>query len=188
MKALTACNPHYIRCIKPNNNKAKDFFDPQLVLHQARYLGLLENIRVRRAGYAYRQLYDRFFFRYRVISSKTWPTWHGDYRSGCLAILEQMHLDPGEYQQGKTKIFIRHPETVRLMKFSKRKKERKKWFQFLTITIISYSIWKNFANEPFILMPTRFRGFSFSFTCNDLFGNLLLQETKLCKEKKKEHE
>ena len=32
-------------------------------MHQVRYLGLLENVRVRRAGFAYRQFYEKFFYR-----------------------------------------------------------------------------------------------------------------------------
>jgi len=46
------------RCIKPNNVKRSGVFTPDLVRHQVRYLGLLENVRVRRAGYAYRQTYE----------------------------------------------------------------------------------------------------------------------------------
>ena len=76
VKALSRCTPHYVRCIKPNNNKAADQFDYPLVEHQARYLALLENVRVRRAGYAYRHPYEKFYFRYRVCSKKTWPKWY----------------------------------------------------------------------------------------------------------------
>ena len=35
--------------------------------HQIAYLGLLENVRVRRAGFANRQTYERFFHRYKVF-------------------------------------------------------------------------------------------------------------------------
>ena len=38
-------------------------FDDERVHHQAKYLGLLENVRVRRAGYAFRMSYDRFYPR-----------------------------------------------------------------------------------------------------------------------------
>lgn len=61
--ALLQCAPHYIRCIKPNNEKRAMLFDDASVLHQIRYLGLLENVRVRRAGFAYRMPYTRFVAR-----------------------------------------------------------------------------------------------------------------------------
>jgi len=59
-------NPHYVRCVKPNSKKAAGLFDKDLCLHQVRYLGLLENVRVRRAGFAYRQTYELWLNRYRV--------------------------------------------------------------------------------------------------------------------------
>lgn len=57
-------------------------FTPELVLAQARYLGLMENVRVRRAGYAFRQLYGPFLNRYKMLSAQTWPRWAGSDRYG----------------------------------------------------------------------------------------------------------
>ena len=42
---------------QPNDVKSARNFCEALVLHQVRYLGLMENVRVRRAGFAYRQDY-----------------------------------------------------------------------------------------------------------------------------------
>eukprot|EP01100_Stratorugosa_tubuloviscum_P010245 TRINITY_DN4375_c0_g1_i1.p1 TRINITY_DN4375_c0_g1~~TRINITY_DN4375_c0_g1_i1.p1 ORF type:complete len:1161 (+),score=613.34 TRINITY_DN4375_c0_g1_i1:148-3630(+) len=112
VQALSQCTPHYIRCIKPNNKKAANNFDTPMVHHQVCYLGLLENVRVRRAGYAFRAPFERFFYRYRVCSSRTWPQWEGDVPSGCKAILDSINLDNKEHQFGKTKMFIRAPETI----------------------------------------------------------------------------
>ena len=50
-------NTHDFRCIKPNELKSPSAFDDQRVIHQISYLGLLENVRVRRAGFAFRQDY-----------------------------------------------------------------------------------------------------------------------------------
>ena len=63
---LMKCSPHYIRCIKPNETKKPLDWDAARVQHQVKYLGLLENVRVRRAGFAFRQVYDRFVRRYQV--------------------------------------------------------------------------------------------------------------------------
>lgn len=51
------------------------------------YLGLKENIRVRRAGFAYRRLFDKFLYRYAILSSKTWPKYHGDPREGIKVFI-----------------------------------------------------------------------------------------------------
>ncbi len=55
--------PYYVRCIKPNEIKSPVAFNEERVKHQVDYLGLLENVRVRRAGFAYRMDYTRFLKR-----------------------------------------------------------------------------------------------------------------------------
>uniref|UniRef100_A0A8C7X488 Myosin IB n=1 Tax=Oryzias sinensis TaxID=183150 RepID=A0A8C7X488_9TELE len=77
MRNLQTKNPNYIRCIKPNDKKASHIFTESLVCHQVRYLGLMENVRVRRAGYAFRQAYEACLERYKMLCKKTWPHWKG---------------------------------------------------------------------------------------------------------------
>lgn len=57
------CNPHYIRCIKPNETKRPGDWNKSQVEHQVEYLGLKENIRIRRAGFAYRRPFAKFLQR-----------------------------------------------------------------------------------------------------------------------------
>uniref|UniRef100_A0A4W4FMA4 Myosin motor domain-containing protein n=1 Tax=Electrophorus electricus TaxID=8005 RepID=A0A4W4FMA4_ELEEL len=75
MRNLQTKNPNYIRCIKPNDKKAAQVFSESLVSHQVRYLGLMENVRVRRAGYAFRQAYEPCLERYKMLCKQTWPHW-----------------------------------------------------------------------------------------------------------------
>lgn len=82
------CTPHYVRCIKPNDEKRAGLFDQSRVGHQVQYLGLLENIKVRRAGYAYRAEYHRFLERFKLLSEATWKReWTGSDRDGCKTIM-----------------------------------------------------------------------------------------------------
>ncbi|CAI5765468.1 unconventional myosin-Ia isoform X1 [Podarcis lilfordi] len=112
MKNLYSKNPNYIRCIKPNDTKKAAVFTDDLVRTQVRYLGLLENVRVRRAGYAYRQLYDPCLERYKMLSKETWPKWKGSARDGVQALLSSLPIDSKELAYGHTKIFIRTPRTL----------------------------------------------------------------------------
>ncbi|CAN0016365.1 unnamed protein product [Bubo scandiacus] len=112
MKNLYSKNPNYIRCIKPNETKAAMLFTPELVLAQVRYLGLMENVRVRRAGYAFRQLYGPFLERYKMLSPRTWPRWAGSERQGVEVLLAELAFPPEELAFGHTKIFIRSPRTL----------------------------------------------------------------------------
>lgn len=72
VETLQSQEPFYVRCIKPNDNKMATLFDNERVEHQVRYLGLIENVRVRRAGFVHRQPYDKFLQRYKMISEYTW--------------------------------------------------------------------------------------------------------------------
>ena len=115
MKTLAACTPHYIRCMKPNETKKPLDWDQPRCKHQVQYLGLLENVRVRRAGFAYRAEFARFLKRYKGISRKTWSMrgeWNGSAIEGCTTLLRDLSLEEGQWQLGKTKVFIRHPETL----------------------------------------------------------------------------
>ncbi|XP_074709687.1 unconventional myosin-Ia isoform X3 [Strix uralensis] len=122
MKNLYSKNPNYIRCIKPNETKAAMLFTPELVLAQVRYLGLMENVRVRRAGYAFRQLYGPFLERYKMLSPRTWPRWAGSERQGAEVLLAELAFPPEELAFGHTKIFICSPCT--LFDLERRRQER----------------------------------------------------------------
>lgn len=114
MDLLSKCRPHYIRCIKPNDIKKPNVFDSERVLHQVRYLGLLENVKVRRAGFAFRQPYEEFLKRYKLVCPKTWPTWDSKKaKEGVLQIMESENIPEGHgYQLGLSKIFVKEPKTM----------------------------------------------------------------------------
>lgn len=113
---LSKCQPHYIRCIKPNDEKKAFTLNDQRVRHQCRYLNLVETVRVRKAGFCNRQLYARFFHRYKMISNSTWPTWKGSDRDGVVRMIQdQKEIKEGDYREGQTKIFIRAAKTLTLL-------------------------------------------------------------------------
>lgn len=113
---LEKASPSYIRTIKPNDNKSPKEYNEGNVLHQIKYLGLQENVRIRRAGFAYRQTFDKFVERFYLLSPKTSYageyTWSGDAESGARQILKDTSIPSEEYQMGVTKAFIKTPETL----------------------------------------------------------------------------
>ncbi|XP_077435971.1 unconventional myosin-Ib isoform X4 [Vanacampus margaritifer] len=112
MKNLQTKNPNYIRCIKPNDKKAPHIFTESLVCHQVRYLGLMENVRVRRAGYAFRQAYEPCLERYKMLCKRTWPHWRGPAREGVEVLMSDLQVPTEEFSYGRSKIFIRNPRTL----------------------------------------------------------------------------
>lgn len=57
MKTLEACQPFFVRCIKPNEDKSPLVITRELCVRQLRYSGMMETIRIRRAGYPIRHLF-----------------------------------------------------------------------------------------------------------------------------------
>uniref|UniRef100_A0A8C0GW91 Myosin IF n=1 Tax=Chelonoidis abingdonii TaxID=106734 RepID=A0A8C0GW91_CHEAB len=115
VSTLTKCTPHYIRCIKPNETKRPRDWEESRVKHQVEYLGLRENIRVRRAGYAYRRVFQKFLQRYAILTPETWPAWRGDEKQGVVHLLRSVNMDPDQYQLGQSKVFIKAPESLFLL-------------------------------------------------------------------------
>uniref|UniRef100_A0A452SS89 Unconventional myosin-Ib n=1 Tax=Ursus americanus TaxID=9643 RepID=A0A452SS89_URSAM len=146
MKNLQTKNPNYIRCIKPNDKKAAHIFTEALVCHQIRYLGLLENVRVRRAGYAFRQAYEPCLERYKMLCKQTWPHWKGPARAGVEVLFNELEIPVEEYSFGRSKIFIRNPRT--LFKLEDLRKQRLE--DLATLIQKIYRGWK--CRTHFLLM------------------------------------
>ena len=113
---LMKAQPSYIRTIKPNENKSPTEYNVPNVMHQIKYLGLQENVRIRRAGFAYRQTFDKFVERFYLLSPQTSYagdyTWTGDSKSGAKQIMKDTSIPADEWQMGVTKAFIKAPETL----------------------------------------------------------------------------
>lgn len=50
--------------------------------------------------------------RYAILTRETWPAWRGDEKKGVLHLLQSVNMDLDQYQLGKTKVFIKAPESV----------------------------------------------------------------------------
>ncbi|XP_013374322.1 PREDICTED: unconventional myosin-Ie isoform X2 [Chinchilla lanigera] len=122
VSTLMKCTPHYIRCIKPNETKKPRDWEESRVKHQVEYLGLKENIRVRRAGYAYRRVFQKFLQRYAILTAATWPAWHGDEKQGVLHLLQSVNMDSDQFQLGRSKVFIKAPESLFLLEEMRERK------------------------------------------------------------------
>ncbi|XP_074051174.1 myosin-IIIa [Macrotis lagotis] len=118
LSKMVVGQPHFVRCIKPNNDRQARKFDKEKVMTQLRYTGILETARIRRQGYSHRILFANFIKRYYILcykSSEEPPV----SPETCAAILEQAGLD--NWALGKTKVFLKyyHVEELNLMRKEK---------------------------------------------------------------------
>uniref|UniRef100_A0A6Q2ZJH5 Myosin motor domain-containing protein n=1 Tax=Esox lucius TaxID=8010 RepID=A0A6Q2ZJH5_ESOLU len=126
-------------------------FDEALVRHQVKYLGLMENLRVRRAGFAYRRHYQAFLQRYKCLCPGTWPNWHGKLADGVATLVQHLGYKPEEYKLGKTKIFIRFPKTLftteDALDARRGYRERSKYQRIRNAVLVIQSAWRGMKSR-----------------------------------------
>uniref|UniRef100_A0A8C9V0E6 Unconventional myosin-X-like n=1 Tax=Scleropages formosus TaxID=113540 RepID=A0A8C9V0E6_SCLFO len=140
MATLSASNPFFVRCIKPNMEKNPNKFDPEVVLNQLRYSGMLETVKVRRAGFPVRRTFKDFCSRYKVILKDKAST--GDDKKRCTDLLMAHDRAKKEWQMGKTKVFLKEALEQRLEK--ERDEVRRKAGMVIRAHILSYVARKHY--------------------------------------------
>uniref|UniRef100_A0A669PBB6 Myosin VC n=1 Tax=Phasianus colchicus TaxID=9054 RepID=A0A669PBB6_PHACC len=115
METLNATTPHYVRCIKPNDEKQPFEFDSKRVAQQLRACGVLETIRISAQSYPSRWTYIEFFSRYSILMTQQELSFN-DKKQICKTVLQRLIQDPNQYQFGRTKIFFRAGQVAYLEK------------------------------------------------------------------------
>ncbi|KAK9752636.1 Myosin type-2 heavy chain 1 [Basidiobolus ranarum] len=113
MDTVNSTNVHYIRCIKPNEEKKPWSFDSQMVISQLRACGVLETIRISCEGYPSRRSIEEFVDRYYLLLPPSqWS--RQDLSKFTMSILQHTINNPDKYQLGSTKVFFRagHPRAL----------------------------------------------------------------------------
>ncbi|XP_030752187.1 myosin heavy chain, muscle isoform X41 [Sitophilus oryzae] len=106
MSTLRATQPHFVRCIIPNELKQPGVIDSHLVMHQLTCNGVLEGIRICRKGFPNRMVYPDFKLRYMILAPATMAK-EKDPKEAARKCLEEIALDPDSYRVGHTKVFFR---------------------------------------------------------------------------------
>ncbi|XP_074857772.1 unconventional myosin-X-like [Carettochelys insculpta] len=105
MATLSSSNPFFIRCIKPNMEKAPNLFNPDIVLNQLRYSGMLETVKVRRAGFPIRRLFQDFISRYKMLMKNLRVP--DNTKDICADFLQIYDSTRKQWQLGKNKVFLK---------------------------------------------------------------------------------
>lgn len=158
LETMSRCNPWFVRCIKPNNEKAPLKFDIPVVLQQLRYSGVLETVRIRQLGYSVRLKFQTFVSRYRCLLQGRRVTSTSN-RELCRSILQSVAESSSQYQLGQTKVFMRESveqelETARarilraavvtMQKYTRGYLSRKRLRVAVTSAVLIQSTWRGF--------------------------------------------
>ncbi|RWR87879.1 IQ motif [Cinnamomum micranthum f. kanehirae] len=111
METLNSTEPHYIRCVKPNNLLKPAIFENVNVMQQLRCGGVLEAIRISCAGYPTRRTFYEFLHRFGVLAPEVLQG-NYDEKVACQKVLDKKGLKG--FQIGKTKVFLRAGQMAEL--------------------------------------------------------------------------
>ncbi|XP_076765697.1 myosin heavy chain isoform X36 [Xylocopa sonorina] len=106
MATLRATQPHFVRCIIPNEMKQPGVIDSHLVMHQLTCNGVLEGIRICRKGFPNRMVYPDFKLRYKILCANAIKE-PCDPQKATQLILDAINLESEQYRMGLTKVFFR---------------------------------------------------------------------------------
>uniref|UniRef100_A0A8C9SPT5 Myosin VC n=1 Tax=Scleropages formosus TaxID=113540 RepID=A0A8C9SPT5_SCLFO len=115
METLNATTPHYVRCIKPNDEKLPFEYDSKRVVQQLRACGVLETIHISAQSYPSRWTYIEFYSRYSILMSQA-ELGLNDKKQTCKTVLQRLIQDSNQYKFGRTKIFFRAGQVAYLEK------------------------------------------------------------------------
>lgn len=59
-------------------------------------------------------MYMYFHTRYALLTPETYPHWNGPVQEGIRHLMMSVNMEPDQWQLGKTKVFIKSPESVSL--------------------------------------------------------------------------
>uniref|UniRef100_A0A452YL68 Myosin-J heavy chain n=2 Tax=Aegilops tauschii subsp. strangulata TaxID=200361 RepID=A0A452YL68_AEGTS len=111
LETLSGTEPHYMRCIKPNNVLKPAIFENSNVLQQLRCGGVLEAIRISCLGYPTRRTFEEFVDRFSVLRPEVLGLRYDEVTATNM-LLEKVNLTG--YQIGKTKVFLRAGQMAEL--------------------------------------------------------------------------
>uniref|UniRef100_A0A3Q0QX65 non-specific serine/threonine protein kinase n=1 Tax=Amphilophus citrinellus TaxID=61819 RepID=A0A3Q0QX65_AMPCI len=114
LSKMVVGQPHFVRCIKPNDDRQALRFCKERVMVQLRYTGILETVNIRRQGYSHRILFEEFVSRYYYLAFRAHQMPETS-KENAVAILERAKLK--DWVLGKTKVFLKyyHVEQLNLL-------------------------------------------------------------------------
>ncbi|MCI4378484.1 hypothetical protein PGIGA_G00216420 [Pangasianodon gigas] len=106
--------PHFVRCIKPNDDRQALRFCQERVMVQLRYTGILETVNIRRQGFSHRITFDDFVNRYYYLAFRAHQMPESS-KENAVIILQKAKLD--NWVLGRTKVFLKyyHVEQLNLL-------------------------------------------------------------------------
>merc|ERR1712042_95773 len=106
MNTLHSCEPHFVRCLVPNNHKKPGDVEPPLIMHQLTCNGVLEGIRICMRGFPNRMMYPDYKMRDACLGQAEIAS-SSDNKAAVYALMDKINFDRERYRLGHTLVFFR---------------------------------------------------------------------------------
>merc|ERR1719369_2540080 len=106
MNTLYSCEPHFVRCLVPNNHKKPGDVEPPLIMHQLTCNGVLEGIRICMRGFPNTMQYPDFKARYAILGEAEINS-SKDNKEAVWALNDKIEFSRDRYRLGHTMVFFR---------------------------------------------------------------------------------
>uniref|UniRef100_A0A8C4X8N6 Myosin VIIB n=1 Tax=Erpetoichthys calabaricus TaxID=27687 RepID=A0A8C4X8N6_ERPCA len=130
-------------CLHLSPLKLYIIFDRDLCLRQLRYSGMMETIRIRKAGYPIRYTFEEFLDRYRVLLPSRVCFY---FKKFFISLYSYFIGQEGDWKIGKTKIFLRdkalNEKAVLIQRVLRGYKHRKTFVKQRKAAVVLQSVWR----------------------------------------------
>jgi len=116
MDLINSTEPHFVRCIKPNDTKKPLDWTSSKTLIQLHALSVLEALQLRQLGYSYRRPFKEFLFQFKFIDLSITENPNLDPRTASEKLLQAAKVGGPEVAIGKTMVFLKQQAAKDLTK------------------------------------------------------------------------
>jgi len=119
MGLINQTEPHFIRCVKPNETKKPAEFVPSKVLIQLHSLSILEALQLRNLGYSYRRPFTEFLYQFRFVNMGLAASKEEASMAAAKQMLEEVGIPKDKWAIGRTMVFMK-ADAAKLMAHKQR--------------------------------------------------------------------
>ena len=119
---VKASQPHFVRCVRPNNTKQPGFVHDKQLTTQLKNAGVLETIAIRQRGYSVRLTFAEFLEQFGALLL-VYPSSSNSRRASlpkatpelCTSMLQSIDGGTAAWKIGKNKVFLKYAHMQQLL-------------------------------------------------------------------------
>ncbi|PHJ26083.1 myosin d [Cystoisospora suis] len=119
MEIIKSTESHFIRCIKPNDDKVPLKWVNSKVLIQLHALSILEALELRQLAFSYRRTFQEFISQFRFLNLSASSKGGGDDLAVCRELLASGQIAEGDFAIGRTMIFLKPQAAKQLVRMQR---------------------------------------------------------------------